>query len=163
MNQRVEDYSKGMKVRLNFIRAIMHNPDILFLDEPTMGLDPVNAHQLKQYILQLKKEGKTIFITTHNMNTADEICDRVAFIVDGELRTIGQPSQLKHQHGKKRVNVELKGNKNKEFSLENLGENKDFLTFLKHDELIRINTLEASLEEVFIKVTGKKLKANGLD
>ena len=75
MNKPVEAYSKGMKVRLNFLRAIQHNPDILFFDEPTSGLDPVNALKIKQHILELKSQGKTIFITTHSMDIADQLCE----------------------------------------------------------------------------------------
>ena len=158
INQPVEAYSKGMKMRLNFIRAIQHNPDILFFDEPTSGLDPVSAHKIKQHILDLKKDGKTIFITTHSMHTADELCDRVSFIVDGELRITDTPENLKSKYGKEAVNVLLENGENKEFSLGNLGENLDFINFLKKGEISRIHTLEASLEEVFINVTGKSLQ-----
>ncbi|PCJ64922.1 MAG: ATP-binding protein [Bacteroidetes bacterium] len=158
MNKPVEAYSKGMKMRLNFIRAIQHDPAILFFDEPTAGLDPVNGHKMKQHILDLKKSGKTIFITTHNMNTADELCDRVSFIVDGELKITDTPKALKTKYGKEAVNVELKNGESDEFSLKDLGENADFINFLKKGEINRIHTLEASLEEVFINVTGKTLK-----
>ncbi|MDF2820499.1 MAG: ABC-type transport system, multidrug-familyATP-binding protein [Clostridiales bacterium] len=72
-----------MKSRLNFIKALIHNPDILFLDEPTSGLDPSNSKDMKDIILEEKKKGKTIILTTHNMVDATELCDRVAFIVDG--------------------------------------------------------------------------------
>jgi len=72
-NKRVEEFSKGMKMRLNFIRAIMHNPDLIFLDEPTSGLDPINAQKIKRHIVKLKNQGKTIFVTTHDMATADEL------------------------------------------------------------------------------------------
>lgn len=159
MDKSVESYSKGMKMRLNFIRAIQHDPDILFFDEPTSGLDPVNAHKIKQQILQLKSEGKTIFITTHSMETADEICDRVAFIVDGELRATDTPKNLKKQYGRDAVNVELSNGQSAEFPLKKLGENPDFLGFINQDEVKRIHTLEATLEEVFIRITGKSLKA----
>lgn len=158
MNKPVEAYSKGMKMRLNFIRAIQHNPDIIFFDEPTAGLDPVNAHKLKQEILKLKKAGKTIFITTHNMNTADELCDRVSFIVDGELIITGTPKELKTQYGKEAVKVILKNGEEQEFPLKNLGENSEFTNFLKKGNISRIHTMEASLEEVFINVTGKALR-----
>lgn len=158
LDQRVEEYSKGMKMRLNFIRAIMHNPDILFFDEPTAGLDPMNARKIKEHIVHLKNQGKTIFITTHNMNTADEICDRVSFIVDGKLRVTDAPSVLKHKHGQHLVKVELKNTKTAEFPLENLGVNHEFLRFIKKAEILRINTQEATLEEVFIHITGKMLK-----
>jgi len=157
INQKVEEYSKGMKMRLNFIRAIMHNPDILFFDEPTAGLDPVNAIKIRNHIKELKKQRKTIFITTHNMNTADELCDRVSFIVDGELQLTDIPALLKHKHGKNIVKVELKNGKTSEFALDDLGANKSFVDFIQHKEIQRINTMEATLEEVFIQITGKAL------
>jgi fluoroquinolone transport system ATP-binding protein len=158
INKRVEAYSKGMKMRLNYIRAIMHDPDILFLDEPTAGLDPVNAQKIKRHIEKLRSEGKTIFVTTHDMTTADEICDRVSFIVDGELRVTEKPSVLKNRHGKHTVKVELRSQKTAEFPIADLGNNPRFLEFIREDEILRINTQEATLEEVFIKVTGAKLQ-----
>ena len=158
MNQPVEAYSKGMKMRLNFIRAIQHDPDILFFDEPTSGLDPVNAHKIKQHILDLKDQGKTIFVTTHSMETADHICDRVAFIVDGKIQTTDTPQNLKSDYGKEAVKVELVSGKVSEFPLTDLGENSDFLSFLNQGQVKRIHTMEATLEEVFIEVTGQSLK-----
>jgi len=157
MNKPVEAYSKGMKIRLNFIRAIQHNPDILFFDEPTSGLDPVNAHKIKQHILDLKSQGKTIFITTHSMDTADQLCDRVSFIVDGNLQATDTPKNLKNRYGKDAVKVELQNGNTEEFLLNDLGKNIAFLNFIKQDEVKRIHTLEATLEEVFIKITGKTL------
>jgi len=156
-NKRVEEFSKGMKMRLNFIRAIMHNPDILFLDEPTSGLDPINAQKIKRYITKLKNEGKTIFVTTHDMTTADELCDRVSFIADGEIRLTEKPSVLKNTHGKHTVKVDLENRQTAEFPLKDLGSNPKFLEFISQNEILRINTQEATLEEVFIKITGTKL------
>lgn len=156
-DKRVEEFSKGMKMRLNFIRAIMHDPEILFLDEPTAGLDPINAQKIKRYILKLKTEGKTIFVTTHDMMTADELCDRVSFIADGEIRLTEKPSILKNKHGKYTVKVELENGQTAEFPVKDLGNNAEFLEFIAQDEILRINTQEATLEEVFIKVTGAKL------
>lgn len=158
INKPVEAYSKGMKMRLNFIRAIQHDPEILFFDEPTSGLDPVNAFKIKQHILDLKKQGKTIFITTHSMHTADEICDRVSFIVDGSLQATDTPQNLKDMYGKEAVRVELQSGKSSEFPLPELGKNEEFLSLIRQEEIRRIHTLEASLEEVFIRVTGKSLK-----
>ncbi len=158
-NKRVDTFSKGMKVRLNFVRAIMHDPDLLFFDEPTMGLDPINALVIKNHILELKKRGKTIFITTHNMATADELCDRVSFIVEGEIIVTEKPSELKLQYGNDLVTVELKNGNSYEFSLAQLGANKEFLEFIKQDEILRIHSQESTLEHVFIAVTGKALKA----
>ena len=159
INQRVEEYSKGMSMRLNFVRAIMHDPNILFFDEPTAGLDPINAKKIKQHILKLKELGKTIFITTHDMTIADELCSRVSFIVDGEIRLTENPDVLKKKYGKHSVLVELKNKNSEEFPIEGLGENSDFLKFISEDEIHKINTQEATLEEVFIKVTGLTLQS----
>lgn len=159
INKPVEVYSKGMKMRLNFIRSIQHNPDILFFDEPTSGLDPINAKKIRQHILELKASGKTIFITTHDMHTADELCDQVSFIVDGKLNATDSPKNLKIVHGKEVVNVELKNGSVKDFPLKDLGVNEEFAQFINKAEVSRIHTLEATLEEVFIKITGKSLQA----
>lgn len=157
INKPVDTYSKGMKIRLNFLRAIQHNPDILFFDEPTSGLDPVNALKIKQHILDLKSKGKTIFITTHSMDTADQLCDRVSFIVNGKLIATDTPQNFKDKYGREAVNVELKNGNTSEFPINNLGNNSIFLDFIKQNEIKRIHTLEATLEEVFISITGKSL------
>ncbi|NND31203.1 MAG: ABC transporter ATP-binding protein [Saprospiraceae bacterium] len=157
VDKRVSTFSKGMQMRLNYIRAIMHNPDILFFDEPTAGLDPVNAKMIKDHISLLREEGKTIFITTHNMTTADELCDRVAFLVDGEIILTEKPSVLKQRYGTSSVKVELRNGETDTFKLDGVGRNKHFIQFLQTDEVLRIHTMEASLETVFIAVTGKKL------
>ena len=158
-NKKVSDYSKGMKMRLNFIRSFMHDPEILFFDEPTSGLDPVNARMMKDIILDLKAEGKTIFITTHLMQDADELCDRVAFIVDGQVVLTDVPKDLKLQHGRRQIKVEYYNGKlqEKEFPLDDLGNNLAFLNLLKEEEIRTIHTEEASLEDIFIQVTGRSL------
>lgn len=158
-NKKIDSYSKGMKMRLNFIRAIQHSPDILFFDEPTSGLDPGNARKIKEHILDLRRQGKTIFITTHDMTTADELCDRVAFIVNGELIVTDEPSSLKLEHGKEVVKVELRNGEFEEFPTLGLGQNTGFLNFIREEEILRIHTQEATLERVFLDVTGKKLSA----
>jgi fluoroquinolone transport system ATP-binding protein len=157
--KRVSEFSKGMKMRLNFVRALLHNPDILFFDEPTSGLDPGNARILKQIILDLKKDGKTIFITTHSMQDAEELCDRVAFIVDGKIASIESPRELKLQYGKRMVRVEYLENTlhQREFELDGLGQNAEFLQLLQQKDIQTIHTEEASLEDVFIQITGKQL------
>ena len=157
--KRVSEFSKGMKMRLNFVRALLHNPDILFFDEPTSGLDPGNARILKQIILDLKKDGKTIFITTHSMQDAEELCDRVAFIVDGKIASIESPRELKLQYGKRMVRVEYLENTlhQQEFELDGLGQNAEFLQLLQQKDIQTIHTEEASLEDVFIQITGKQL------
>ncbi|MDC7239492.1 MAG: ABC transporter ATP-binding protein [Spirochaetales bacterium] len=163
-DQRVSGYSKGMKMRLNFCRALVHDPEIVFLDEPTSGLDPVNAKRIKNIILDLKARGKTIFLTTHNMNVADELCDRVAFINEGELALIDSPRNLKIENGEKMLRVDFAGDSSgkmeggsREFPLEGLGENSEFLKLIKESEIETIHSMEASLEDIFIRTTGRSL------
>ena len=159
-DKRVGDFSKGMKMRLNFIRSFMHDPDILFLDEPTSGLDPVNARVLKDLILRLKAEGKTIFITTHSMADADALCDRVALIIDGEIKAMDAPATLKLRYGQRKVRVQVEGHPHSEFSLDRLGQNQQFLALLRDHEVETIHSEEATLEDVFIQVTGERLYHN---
>lgn len=159
-NKKVEGFSKGMKMRLNFIRSIMHQPRLMFFDEPTSGLDPVNAKIIKNMILEQKAEGKTIFLTTHNMTVAEQLCDRVAFIVDGKIVVTGSPKDLMIDHGKRNIKVEYIENdsiQERLFDMKNIGENKDFLYILKNKEIKTLHSCEATLEDIFIKLTGRKL------
>lgn len=159
-NKSLEEYSKGMKMRLNFIRAIMHNPEIIFLDEPTSGLDPVNAKKIKDIIISLKNKGKTIFLTTHNMTVAEQLCDRIAFIVDGKIKMIDSPQELKIKHGQKIVRIEYEQNntsKCEEFLLDTIGRDPRFFHIMKTKKIKTIHSQEATLEDVFIKLTGRKL------
>ncbi len=94
-NERVETYSRGMKQRLHIARGLLHDPEVLFLDEPTMGLDPVAARDMRSVILGLKQAGKTIFLTSHYMFEVDALCDRVAVIHQGKILTEGTPASLK--------------------------------------------------------------------
>ena len=143
--------------------SLKHKPDLLFLDEPTAGLDPVTARMIKNIILDLKRQGKTIFLTTHNMHDADELCDRVAFIVKGELKLIGAPTALKVQHGQKIVEVKTVANggrnasKSYEFALDSLATDKAFMDLLQRETIESIHSKEATLEEVFIRTTGLQL------
>ncbi len=158
-NTRVSALSKGMRMRLNFVRSLLNKPDILFLDEPTSGLDPGNARIVKNIILDLKNRSTTIFLTTHNMTDADELCDRVGFLVDGELRVIDSPRNLKLEHSTKKVTVEYRLNgktERKEFPLNGIGNNQEFLSLLGKD-IETIHTGEATLEDIFIKITGRSL------
>lgn len=156
---RVEFFSKGMKMRLNFIRALIHDPDILFFDEPTSGLDPGNARKIKDIILDLKAKGKTIFLTTHNMHDADELSDTVAFITNGNISTIDEPKKLKQAYGKRQLKIEYENGKlvTDEFNLDELKENQKFLDIIQSKKIISMHTEEASLDDIFIKVTGSSL------
>jgi len=160
-NTRVSAYSKGMKMRLNFVRALLNKPELIFLDEPTAGLDPVNAKNIKNIIIAKRAEGRTIFLTTHNMTVADKVCDRVAFIVDGMINLIDSPRELKIRNGKKIVRVEYRENgstETREFEMKNIGENLEFINLIKSKNIETIHTQEASLEDIFIQATGRSLK-----
>lgn len=157
---RVADYSKGMKMRLNFVRAFLHRPQLIFLDEPTSGLDPVNSKIIKDFMLEQKAEGKTIVLNTHNMNAAAELCDRVAFLVDGEIKLIDSPRELMVGRSQKIVRLEYREAGaicSSEFALSGVGENREFFRLLQEKEVLTLHTQEASLEDIFLEVTGKRL------
>lgn len=159
----VAEYSKGMKIRLNIVRALLNSPSMLFLDEPTNGLDPTNSMILKDLIREFKEAGGTVFITSHIMSDIDQLCDRVAFIVDGEIKEIDSPRNLKIKYGNRRVKVEYNDDNQvmtEIFSMEDLGNNKDFLKILKEKDIETIHSGETTLEDIFIKVTGVNLDEN---
>lgn len=157
----VAQFSKGMKNRLGIARALLNDPDLLFMDEPTSGLDPVNARMVKDLIKAQQQVGKTVFLTTHNMGVADELCDRVAFLVDGEIKLIDAPRQLKLRYGRPTVRVDTNDNgsgpQRREFPLAEIGGNPEFLALLGRGQIETIHTQEATLEEIFIEVTGRTL------
>ena len=153
-------YSKGMMQRLGFARSMVNNPDIWFLDEPTMGLDPTTSNSIKAIIRQKQDEGTTIFLTTHNMYVADELCNRVAFIVDGAIVAMDTPKNLKLKYGKPSVKVEYQeGGELKEatFELEDAGK-AELQRFIGDHDVATIHSGEPTLEEIFIKVTGRGLE-----
>ncbi len=153
-------YSKGMKHRLTFARSMINNPKMWFLDEPTTGLDPSIAAGIKNIIRQENQKGATVFLTTHNMYIADELCDRVAFVVDGKIRLIDSPKALKLKYGQKLVDVEYfnDGQVVKEsFSTVDEAEKLRLVEVIKQHDIQTMHTKEATLEEIFIKVTGRGL------
>lgn len=157
----VSHYSKGMKTRLGVARALLHDPELIFMDEPTAGLDPLNARRIKQLIQTQQQAGKTVFLTTHDMTVADELCDRVAFIVDGRIKLIEAPRALKLAHGKPKVRIEYASDgrtERREFPLRGLGDNEDFLDLLRTRPIETLHSQEATLEDIFIEVTGRSLK-----
>ena len=159
-NKRVSTYSKGMKQRLTFIRALLNDPDVLFLDEPTAGLDPSLAKKIKDIILEQKKSDKTIFLTTHNMYIADELCDRVSFINDGKLIVTDSPRNLKLKYGSKAVKIEYKENGRVLSDILFLEKESDLEVFnkiLNEKNVQTIHSQEATLEQIFIKLTGREL------
>ena len=161
-HKKVEAFSKGMKIRLNVAQSIVHKPKVLFLDEPTTGLDPVNARNVKDLVLELRRQGTTVFVTTHDMMVADELCDRVAFITAGNISLIDAPKALKKHYGRRVIDVEYINGaseiQHQEFPLDGLGDNQDFIALLKAaGRLETVHTQETTLEKIFIGVTGQEL------
>ncbi len=159
-NKRVEQFSKGMQTRLNLARSLINKPSLLFLDEPTSGLDPGNARKVRDLILRQREQGATVFLTTHDMHVADELCDRVGFLVNGKLVRVGAPSALRLEHSNRIVEVRtgIDGVVNAErFTLDGLSSNERFQNLLSEDRIQSIHSLEPSLEHVFMQVTGEKL------
>jgi len=115
--RRVGKYSGGMKRRINLIMALVHDPEIAFLDEPTVAMDPQSRHAVWDFIRELKKWGKTVILTTHYMEEAEELCDRVGIIDRGKLIALGSPDQLKEKFGVKNLEevfIQLTGRKMRE-------------------------------------------------
>jgi fluoroquinolone transport system ATP-binding protein len=157
----VSQFSKGMKSRLSIARSLLNDPELIFLDEPTTGLDPVSARNVKDLVRTQKEAGKTVFLTTHDMTVADELCDRVAFIVDGGIQLIDAPRNLKLAHGRHNVRVEYARDgrtERRDFPLGGIGANPEFVELLRRETIQTIHTQEATLEDVFIRVTGRKLR-----
>lgn len=153
-------FSKGMKHRLTFARSMINNPELWFLDEPTTGLDPTISATIKDIIKEKTASGTTAFLTTHNMYIAEELCDRVAFIIDGKIVLIDTPKNLELQYGQKLVDIEyVKEGKVVKETLKTI-EEKDRLRIgeiVSKYDVQTMHTKEATLEEIFIQVTGREL------
>lgn len=159
-NDRAETFSKGMKHRLTFARSMINNPQLWFLDEPTTGLDPTIAATIKNIIKEKTAAGTTAFLTTHNMYIADELCDRVAFIIDGIIVLVDTPKNLKLQYGKKLIDIEyVKDGKVVKETLKTLEEHDRHRIgeLVSNYDIQTMHTKEATLEEIFIQVTGRGL------
>lgn len=160
-DKRISEYSKGMKSRLNFIKALVHNPELLFLDEPTSGLDPNNARIMKDMILEEKAKGKTIILTTHNMADATELCDRVAFIVNGEIKALDTPHSLIMAHGAAKVCYTYVGEhgreKQGESRLSEISKDEVLKEKMQKNQITSIHSSEPTLDDIFMELTGYKL------
>jgi fluoroquinolone transport system ATP-binding protein len=160
-NTRVGKYSKGMQMRLTFARSLINDPELLFLDEPTSGMDPVNARTVRRMILELKARGRTVFLTTHDMATANELCDRVAFVVDGKIAAMDTPAELKVARSQRLVRVQYRGENGRldtaDFPLDGLADDPAFHSLLRTHHVETLHSTEASLDDVFVEVTGRRL------
>lgn len=149
--------SKGMKQRLMIARAVLHKPKLLFLDEPTSSLDPGTTLEIHRLLRKLNEEGTTIFLTTHNMEEADKLCDRVAFLNAGEIVDIGEPEALKLKYTNDDIKVILK-DRSKEIMLKNNPEGASKIkAWMEEGQLLAIHSMEPSLEKIFLNLTGREL------
>ena len=152
----VSSYSKGMRQRVSMARALISNPKLLFLDEPTSGLDPTGVVLFRRIIENARRKGTTVFVTTHNMLDADLLCDRVAFISNGNIVALDTPKNLKEQNSSHRIVVDyLYQGRREEQTLE-APELRSGIPFV-YDELISIHSQEPTLEDIFIQYAGRRL------
>ena len=158
---RSDSYSKGMKQRLMVARSLVNKPEILFLDEPTAGLDPVSSEEIRNIILKERERGATIILTTHDMWEADKLCDRVAFINQGKIAVLDTPFNLKQQYGKRALKVKVytpDGRiEEREVPLDNPETSQVVSELFQKEKVITVHTEEATMEDIFIKITGRSL------
>lgn len=156
-SDKVQNYSNGMKQRLLIARSILHGPQIVFLDEPTRGLDPIVGRELRRLITDMSKQGVTIFLTTHYMEEADQLCDRVAFLSEGRIVALDTPDNLKSAHGQQQVNVTLVNGESRSIALDGEDAGRELQQLLSSGHVRTLHSAEATLEEVFIQLAGRRL------
>ncbi len=158
---KVQTYSKGMKQRLMVARALVNQPRILFLDEPTDGLDPVSSETIRNIIKEEQRRGTTVFLTTHDMLEADKLSDRVAFINQGKIVALDTPHKLKQQYGKRAImaEVELADGRleTREITLDEANTGTAVAELFATEKVVTLHSEEATLEDIFIQITGRSL------
>lgn len=154
--KQVSKLSKGMKQRVTLARALLHEPELLFLDEPTSALDPVNTQSIYKGLRQLNQKGTTIFLTTHDMNEAETLCDRVAFLHKGKIQLLDTPKNLRRSFSDDTLTVELKSGE--KVCLQNGADSaKQLYDFMTSNQVASIYSNEPTLGDIFVKVTGREL------
>ncbi|MCA9918537.1 MAG: ABC transporter ATP-binding protein [Anaerolineales bacterium] len=158
---KVQTYSKGMKQRLMVARALVNEPRILFLDEPTDGLDPVSSETIRNLIKEEQAKGTTVFLTTHDMLEADKLSDRVAFINQGKIVALDTPHKLKQQYGKRAIMAEVEmadGRlETREITLDEANTGTAVADLFANEKVVTLHSEEATLEDIFIQITGRSL------
>jgi fluoroquinolone transport system ATP-binding protein len=158
-NKKVSEFSKGMLQRLTMARSMLNDSKVWFLDEPLSGLDPQTSLKIKEVIKQEKAKGRTIFLTTHDMTVADELCDRVAFMNQGKLVAVDTPRNLKLRYGEKVMTIEYKeGDVSKKQVFDLNGQADEIAEFLRTHEVETVHSGEATLNDIFIQITGRGLE-----
>jgi len=157
---RVANYSKGMKQRLMVARALVNRPELLFLDEPTAGLDPVSADSIRNIILAERERGATVFLTTHDMWEADKLCNRVAFLNQGKIAALDTPHHLKLEYGRRMLVAEVakeSGLVKRTIGMDAPQTPEEIKELFRGNEVLTIHSQEATLEDIFARVTGRRL------
>lgn len=152
--RRVKTYSTGMKQRLLIARALINQPRLLFLDEPTRGLDPASARELRELVRQLSDAGTTVFLTTHYMEEADELCHRVAFLSKGKIVAMDTPRDLKLRYGERTASVLLRDRREETVKLNDAVDAQRLAGWMTNGEVLTLHSQEGSLEDVFIALAG---------
>lgn len=158
---RVKNYSKGMQQRLMVARSLVNSPKVLFLDEPTDGLDPVSSQAIRDIIKDEARRGAAVFLTTHDMHEADELSDRVVFLNEGKIYAMDTPENLKFKHGKRSVRVRFRKNgdiKERVVALDESSTGEQLKSVVDTEGILTIHTEEATLEDIFVQMTGRGLK-----
>jgi ABC-2 type transport system ATP-binding protein len=173
LDKKVEELSKGMQQKIQFIAALLHDPDFIIMDEPFFGLDPVNAGLLKDVMLDLKKQGRTILFSTHRMDQVEKLCDSICLINRGMSVLQGPLKQVKAQYGKSNVQIEYEGNSDFLHQNELVGSYNNYGNYVEvrlapgadpqqllhaaaeRSRISKFELVEPSLEEIFIEVVGK--------
>lgn len=159
---RVEHYSKGMKQRLMVARSLVNHPRVLFLDEPTAGLDPSSSETIRDIILEERDRGATVFLTTHDMLEADKLSDRVAFMNEGKIVELDAPLNIKRRYGTRALRATVSrdggGLEEREIELDTPDTAQAVQALFENENVVTMHSAEATLEDIFISLTGKSLQ-----
>ncbi|HEY7625315.1 MAG TPA: ABC transporter ATP-binding protein [Candidatus Limnocylindria bacterium] len=153
----VKTYSSGMKQRLLVARALVNRPRVLFLDEPTRGLDPTSAREIRAIIARLAGEGTTIVLTTHYMEEADELCQRVAFLSQGKIVALDAPRELKLRHGRRTARILLSDRTEAAIRLDDPADAERLAGWMRAGTVVAMHSEEGTLEDVFVALAGRPL------
>jgi ABC-2 type transport system ATP-binding protein len=155
--RKVKTYSSGMKQRLLLARSLVNSPRVLFLDEPTRGLDPTSARELRDLVRELSLQGVTVFLTTHYMEEADELCQRVAFLSQGKIVALDTPRELKLRYGERAARVLLRDRSEHTVRLDDPVAAPRLEQWVREGQIVSIHSAEGTLEDVFVALAGRPL------
>jgi ABC-2 type transport system ATP-binding protein len=155
--RKARSYSSGMKQRLMIARSLINSPRVLFMDEPTRGLDPTSAREIRALVAQLARQGTTIFLTTHYMEEADELCTRVAFLSQGRIVALDTPRELKLRYGQRTAIVLLRDRTEQTVRLDDPQDAAKLAEWMRADQVLTIHSQEGTLEDVFVALAGRPL------